>query len=339
MLSQKENYLRVLRHQIPEWIPKYTFGKMGPSDVEPPNAIVTPYMLVDHRIRGGGKDHWGVEYISSKESAGAIIPKTWDFLLKDITKWRDVIKAPSLEGIDWEQLAKKSIEATGINRDETCCAFNLHFGYFQNLMAFMGFEEGLMMFYEEPEEVHALLNYLSDFYCEVAGKIIDYIKPDVFTMMDDTASWQSLFISPDMYREFLLPCYKREAQFALDRGLPITFHNCGHCEAIVDDMVQMGVCSWDPAQTCNDLKGIKERYAGKLAIAGGWDSMGRVLDADCPDEFLRQSVIDCVNMLAPNGDFMWCGGIFSADPNDPIIAHKNAVIDETFEELSRTFYR
>lgn len=339
MLTEKENYLRVLTGQIPEWIPEYTFGKMPWSDEDPANVMVEPSILCGHRDNNGGPDHWGVEYITSKESAGALMPKTWDFLLTDITKWRDVIKAPSLEGIDWEDMAKKSVAKTRVNRDKSVLALNLHVGYFQNLMAFMGFEEGLMALYEEPEEVKALMEYMCDFYCTVCERIIDYIKPDVITLMDDTASWNAPFISHEMYREFFLPYYDRQAKFGRDRGLPITFHNCGKCESFVDDMVSIGVKAWDPAQTCNDLPAIKAKYGNKLAIMGGWDSRGRLLDDDVSDDEIRQSVIDTVNMLAPGGGFVWCGGFMGIDPNDPIITHKNKVLKDTFTELSKTFYK
>jgi len=339
MLTEKENYLRVLTGQVPEWIPEYTFGKMPWEDKDPANVMVEPSILCGHRDNNGGLDHWGVEYVTSKESAGAIMPKTWDYILPDITKWRDVIKAPSLEGIDWEDMAKKSVAKTRVNRNESVLALNLHVGYFQNLMAFMGFEEGLMALYEEPEEVKALMEYMCDFYCTVCERIIDYIKPDVITLMDDTASWNAPFVSHEMYREFFLPYYDRQAKFGRDRGLPITFHNCGKCEAFVDDMVSIGVNAWDPAQTCNDLAGIKAKYGNKLAIMGGWDSRGRLLDDDVSDDEIRQSVIDTVNMLAPGGGFAWCGGFMGVDPNDPIITRKNKVLKDTFNELSKTFYK
>ena len=339
MLTEKENYLRVLTGQVPEWIPRYTFGKMPGVAEDPANVMVEPSILCEHRDNGGGKDHWGVEYITSKETAGALIPKTWDYILDDITKWRDVIKAPSLEGIDWEDMAKKSVAKTGVNRDKSVLALNLHVGYFQNLMAFMGFEEGLMALYEEPEEVKALMEYICDFYCTVCESIIDYIKPDVITLMDDTASWKSPFISLDMYREFFLPYYDRQAKFGRDRGLPITFHNCGKCEAFVEDMVNIGVNAWDPAQTCNDLKGIKAKYGNKLAIMGGWDGNGRLLDKDVTDEEIRQSVIDTIETLAPGGGYAWCGGFMSADPNDEVVNHKNAIVFKTVDELSKTFYK
>ena len=204
-------------------------------------------------------------------------------MLEDITKWRDVIKAPSLEGIDWETMAKKQIEASGIDRTQTALAFNMHMGYFQQLMALMGFTEGLCAMFEEPEEVYALLDYICDFYCKVRDNIIAYYKPDVFTMMDDTAAWANPFISLDMYRRLILPFHERQSQWARDNGIPITMHNCGKCECFLDDLVGIGVNLWEPAQTCNDLVGIKKKFGNRLVIAGGWDSQD-YLGPDVTDE-------------------------------------------------------
>ena len=99
-------------------------------------------------------------------------------------------------------------------------------------------------------------------------------------MMDDTAAWANPFISPEMYREFLLPLYDRQAKFGRDRGLPISMHNCGKCEGFFDDLVKISVSMWDPAQTCNDLVGIKKKYGNALVIAGGWDSRDHLLSDD-----------------------------------------------------------
>jgi hypothetical protein len=57
-----------------------------------------------------------------------------------------------------------------------------------------------MALFEEPEECQALLEYVCDFYCDVIEKCIDYYKPDVYTMMDDTAAWANPFISMNMFK-------------------------------------------------------------------------------------------------------------------------------------------
>ena len=79
MLTPKENYLKVLHGEIPEWIPQYTFGKMPGDTKEPPTALLEPPILIEHRLNGGGKDHWGVEYVPTYETGGALLPKPNDF--------------------------------------------------------------------------------------------------------------------------------------------------------------------------------------------------------------------------------------------------------------------
>jgi hypothetical protein len=338
MLTEKENYLRTLRGEVPEWVPVYTFGVMPGAKEAPCNVMCEPILLKQHRMNQGGKDIWGVNYIPTYETGNAILPEPNNFILDDITKWRDVIKAPSLEGIDWEAMVKKDIEMSQIDRSQSALALNLHFGYFQNLMAFMGFTNGLCSFFEEPEEVKELLNYLCDFYCTVMEKVIDLYKPDIVTTMDDTAAWGAPFISPEMYREFILPCHDRQIKFARDRGLPITMHNCGKAECFFDDLVDIGVVMWDPAQTCNDLDAVKAKYGNKLVIAGGWDARGPLSQPDVSDEAIYESVRETINRLAPGGGYVFCGGFLGPMDNQETM-RKNMVLTGAVKEIGHSFYK
>ncbi len=338
MTTPKENYLMLLYGEQPEWVPRYVFGPT-PDDIEPPcNHIVEPPMLCEFRMKGGGKDIWGVEFVPTAETGNALLPKPGDFILKDIKKWRDVVVAPDLSGIDWEGMAKNHLAELNIDRKQTAVAFNMHFGYFQQLMAFMGFNEGLCAMYEEPDEVYALFDYLCDFYCTIAEKIMKYYKPDVFTLMDDTAAWGNPFISPEMYRELVLPFHDRQAAFGRDAGIPITMHNCGKSECFIEDWLKIGVRAWDPAQTCNDLDAVKERYGKKLVIMGGWDAIGPLADPNVTDEEIYASVRATMDRLAPGGGYAFCGG-FIGRVDDPEVARKNRVLTAAVDEIGRNFYK
>jgi hypothetical protein len=60
--------------------------------------------------------------------------------------------------VDWETVAKKAVE--NLDRRETAVTQGTHVGYFQQLMNFMGFTEGLLAMAEEPEEVYAMFEYM-----------------------------------------------------------------------------------------------------------------------------------------------------------------------------------
>ena len=339
MLTPKENYLKILHGETPEWVPSYVLGAPNPETIkEIPSILFEPDPISGHRLNQGGPDIWGVNYVGCDEAAGAILPEPNNFILDDIRKWRDVIKAPDLSDVDWEACAKHEMERAGLDRKYNAVAFNTHMGFFQDLMSFMGFTNGLMALFEEPEECQALFEYLADFYCGVTEKCIDYYKPDIYTMMDDTAAWGYPFISMDMFQEFLMPVYDRQAKFARDRGIPITFHNCGKSMAFMEELHKIGVVGWDPAQCCNDLDAFKAKYGNSYVIMGGWDGRDALLGENVPDEAIWDSVQKTMDRLAKDGGFIWCGSFLGAI-GDKSIEHKNAVLRAAVKEIGGNFYK
>jgi len=93
MLTEKENILRMYRGEMPEYLPR--FGMQMARCSYFPNVKTPGYHV----------DEFGVEYIG-KEGIfdGTPIPYPGRFILHDIRRWRDDVRIPSLEGIDWERL-------------------------------------------------------------------------------------------------------------------------------------------------------------------------------------------------------------------------------------------
>ncbi|MDR0491023.1 MAG: veratrol--corrinoid protein metyltransferase [Oscillospiraceae bacterium] len=337
-MTEKQNYLMLLNGQQPEWVPQYTFG---PSLLGRPVAKqgIAPAFLTAHiRTPGITKDIWGVTNVPCAEAGASHIPEPDNFILKDIRQWRDVIKAPDISHFDWETIAKKDFETANINREETAVSYNLFVGFFQQLIAFMGFTEGLCAMYEEPEEVKALMEYMCDFYMEVGEKSIDYYKPEIYSITDDTAAWKNSFFSLEMYRELIKPYAARLATLGLDRGLPIEMHNCGRCEDFIDDWRDFGVGSWNPAQTSNDLAGIKKKYGNSLVICGGWDIVGVLAEGDVTEETVKESVRNSIDALAAGGGYAFCGSFLGA-MDDELTIRRNKWIAEAVFEYGRAYYR
>ena len=335
MLSPKENLLKDLRGDIPEYVPNYTMGssRNGP----PSSCLIEPALVSRHKNLESKVDIWGVEYVPTESTNGMLIPKTHDFILDDIRKWRDVIKAPSLEGVDWEKMVAADIKRHNLDQSKTAFELGSHFGYFQLLMSFMGFTNGLCAMYEEPDEVKALLEFLCDFYCDVMEHYAAHCDPDIWNLADDTAAWAAPFISPEMYREFLIPLYDRQAKIGRDRGLPISMHNCGKSECFFDDLVKIGVSAWNPAQTCNDLDSIKEKNGNRLVICGGWDGRGRLLEDDVTYEEIYDSVKNTLDRLTPGGGYVFMGFFLSA-AGDMKTMKKNEMLYKAFDALKNKYY-
>ena len=334
MLSAKDNLMKCIQGEIPEYLPTFTWGKRPGDTKSPPSAKVGPSVLFRHREGERGIDLWGVPHVANN---GASVPEPGKHVLEDIRQWRDIIKKPDLSHIDWEAMAKKDLENAWINPEETAIVYHLHVGYFQNLMAFMGFVNGLCAMYEEPEEVLALFDMLSDFYCEVAEKSIDYYKPELMGLTDDTATELNPFISNDLFETLLMPAYRKQCAVGIKRGLLTEIHNCGRCEDQIPFWEELNVRVWDPAQVKNDLTGIKAKYGNRLVMVGCWDSR-EFLDDGATEDEIKNSVKETIDKYAPGGGFCWGGG-FLALPGDEKSAQKNKWIEEVISTYGKNFYK
>lgn len=326
MITEKENYKLLLRGEIPEFLPKYRMM----------DWLVRPSLFLDMKGPGGYEiDEFGVEYTTTEASMGARMPAPGRVLLRDIRKWRDIIKTPDISQVDWEALAAKDLADKDIKNNPVCIFAG---GYFVTLMNFMTFSEGLCAMHEEPEEVYELFDYLSKYYLEKQKMLIKYYHPDVYCLMDDTAAARFPFISEKMYRELVMPFHKKHADLALDAGLYVTMHDCGKCESFIDAWLEMGVSAWEPAQVSNDLRGIKKKYGRSLAIMGGWDNTGRISFPEASEEELREELYKYVDTFAPGGGFAFMASV-NGDPNSGPVKRRLAIIEDVYQNYAKPYYK
>lgn len=339
MLTEKENFMRVIRGEVPAWVPR--FGSIpDPFTTKPsPAKYITPSVISMRKPVGGGKvDIFGVPYTAVDSMGGAELPTPNKFILKDILKWRDVIKTPDLSDVDFEILAKNDLEASKANHEEHVIYLGTHVGYFQQLMNFMGFTEGLCAMHEEPEAVLELFTYLADFYDDILRKSIPAYKPDLVCITDDTCTAQNPFISPDMYRKLVKPFHARMAKIILEAGLPVMMHCCGRCEDFIEDWRDFGVTVWNPAQTQNDLEGIKKKYGNGLVLVGCWDSQGPVGWDNADEEQVRAAVRECIDKYAPGGGFIFWGTV-DGPKDSPTILNRQKWITTEYEAYRAEPYK
>ena len=339
-LTPGENYLRLARGETPEFVPIYTMGFPGYNN-EVACKLIGPSLFDETHIDPapqGRFDIWGVKYIANKETNFACIPAPNNFILDDITKWHDVIKVPEMPGsIDWEKMAKLDCERVKLDRSQSAAMAVIGLMPFQQFIAFMGFNNGFMAMYEEPELVKELLHFMVDVYMPLIQASLDYYDPDLMYLLDDTASQANPFISPEMYRDILKPVYKRITEPIMERGIPIQFHNCGRCEDFMDDMFECGVRIWDPGQTMNDLLGIKKKFDRKIGIAGGYNWILPDSWPEVNEEEIRQTVRDCIDLYAPDGGYAFFGAALGKY-GDRTIDMVNGWIAEESYTYGRDYY-
>jgi len=343
-LTPKENYLRLGRGMMPEYVP--TPMMMGTD-----GAVVSTGYGEIYRAEGQGgfmwagegppptewKDLWGAPWVANFETNWQGLPRGYDFVLDDVTKWDKVVKKPDkdVSNIDW--IARSKADLDKIDRRQSAVSIQAPCGSFTEFIAFTGYSYGLIALIEEPESVQEMLTYMTDWYKPLVDKHIEYYNPDLVGIGDDTASKYAPFFSLDVYRNIFKPQYARITEKAKNRDIMLEFHNCGKCELFIPDMIDFGVHYWNPAQTENDLLGIKEKY-DNFAVCGGFDFVPPV-GTPVTEDMARQAVRDTIDKYAPGGGYSFGGGFISTADDAELAGVVNGWIRDEARNYGLTFYQ
>ena len=178
-MTAKENWLRALHGQDHPHVPRFTLGMPGYNNYTAMRSV-NPDTFQD-RSRGpqGGRDIWGVPYVANEETGYASLPEPNNFILEEIDDWEKIVmpvvnsdKWDYIKDIDWEAKAKADYEKAGIDREQSAVSIGAEFSPFMTLVAFMGFNNGLMALVEDPDSVKDMLNTIADFYAPVVEKYV-----------------------------------------------------------------------------------------------------------------------------------------------------------------------
>lgn len=320
MTTEKENYLKVLRGEQPEWVPNYLDAialcmpvvyenKVIPGSGNP-NKKFKDIFGIEHEDREKYTDMLGIEWTQTIDGQ---IPTPGKHLITDITKWREQVNYPfpDLDKIDFKTQAEGYYSVVDHNQKAVVC---LVFGRYEMLMDLMGVDNALCALIEEPEAVHDFFTEFTNFQEKTLRVSFPYYKPDVVLIPDDVATVKDLFMSPEIYTKMVAPYVRQIAKAAVELGAIAEMHCCGKCEKLIPQWIDMGITVWQPAQAVNDLKAIKEKYGHKIVLNGGWDTNGPGAMTGAPEEVVRQSVRDAIDKLAPGGGYVfWDTGMTGGD--------------------------
>ena len=134
-MNLRENAMAILERRQPD----YYFDLMNAVELIPDPVMMTDLPPQD------GKEHadsWGTVYIWKEGAPGPHPHVTAEnAVIKDIEKWEEQLKVPSLEGLDWT-LAENV--AASVNRDEKFVCFMFGGGLFERSHHLMGMEEAIV---------------------------------------------------------------------------------------------------------------------------------------------------------------------------------------------------
>ena len=248
-------------------------------------------------------DRWGIT-IDWPAGAPGAIPVHEDGLTvcTDITRWRETVHIPEIEKYaaeGWEQAREKAHAQAG---DDKLCTCFMATGIFEQCHFLMGFEPTLTALIEHPQEMHELIDAITEYRLQFAKMLIDGIHPDVLFTHDDWGTKDSLFMSADMWREFFKEPYRRFYGYIRSRGVIAIHHADSYLAPIVEDMAEIGIQCWQGVLPENNIPELQKRLKGRMILMGG---LGAAIDrADSTHDEILEYTLKAVNEYCPGGHYI-----------------------------------
>lgn len=265
-MNPRENFLAALHCKPHDWVPNF----IADCAVAGFGALPGPWF--EKGPMGGGYDGFGVRWVTPASGGGASIPAPGEFVLDDVTQWKEVVKFPDLDAFDFAEDA--AMYLGDVDRTQKVVDFGSGNGPFERMAALMGFENALISMAVEPEASAELLNAITDYKLKVIERVAEFYKPDTFTNYDDIATESRPFFSLETYRALVKPCHARMNKACRDLGIIPIQHTCGKAEAFVEDWIETGAQCWTSVQPTNDIEGILQKHGDKISIMGGYNTNG-----------------------------------------------------------------
>jgi uroporphyrinogen decarboxylase len=163
-----------------------------------------------------------------------------------------------------------------------------------------GMENLLLDYYDDPRLAHELAEMVIDYKIRLMRRAIRE-GADAVVSGDDYANQHGTVMSPQHFRQFVLPYLKRSIDAAHDEGVPFIKHTDGNIWAILDDLVQEGIDALDPIEPAAgmDIGEVKAKYGDRIAVIGNVDC-SFVLTRGTVEE-VEEAVKETIAKASPGG--------------------------------------
>lgn len=198
--------------------------------------------------------------------------------------------APSRYPAYWEQFhlpgwnAREHVLVLGRN----CSTL----GFYWRAREWMGTENLSYAWYDQPELMHEMMEFVADFTIETARPLLERgVKPDYVFINEDMSMKNGPLLSPDTYRTFILPHMKRLVAFLRAAGVPwVVVDTDGNCELLIPLLLEAGVDGIWPLERASDMDpvAIRRKFGRSLRLWGGVDKRELAKDAAAIDAHLRR---------------------------------------------------
>lgn len=307
VITHKVRVLRALEHRPVDRIPtqvNYTqamgekiAARYQVSMAELPERLDNHMVRVDatgeRKFSADGKlmfDWWGAGFDTQEEGYFIALSPLADSKDLEDYAWPDPHDS---------HLFDRAAKTIALDQGEHFIAPNLGFALFERAWTLRGFEALLVDLVLDPGFVEDLLERITEIQLVLIKRYID-LGVDGGYFGDDYGAQKNMLFSPRIWRKMIKPRLQRMFAPFREAGLPVMMHSDGQIAEVLPDLVEIGLTCYNPVQPeVIEHSWLTSTFGSCLAYYGGISTQ-TVLPYGSPND-VRESVVDCVARLAPDG--------------------------------------
>lgn len=147
-------------------------------------------------------------------------------------------------------------------------------GFLGPVRGWTGLKTLMVLFHTDPGLVHEMMDFLADFYVRIVEKVIRNLEVDYFVFWEDMAYKTGPMISPRMFEEFMVPCYRKVTDVLREGGVEVIMVDSdGNVDSLIPLWLKAGVNTVYPleVQAGMDPVALRKEHGRKLRLIGGID--------------------------------------------------------------------
>lgn len=282
--TARDNILKAIRFERPEYIPMAFHINPACWRHYDHNALqdlmaAHPFLFPDFIRRPAVQPHYGLNQHKDHpypDPWGCIWETTEDGITGSVHRhpladWAafDQYQPPDPDRTDgtfpvnWEQL--RAAVADARQKGELIQGGLPHGHTFLRLQDIRGYENLLCDMADEEPRLRRLIEMVADFNHQVVRNWVK-LRPDMLSYPEDLGMQVGPMISPDLFRKYIQPVYRRLMQPARDAGCIVHMHSDGDLHTLVDDLIEGGVDVINLQDLVNGIDWIAGKFAGRVCV-------------------------------------------------------------------------
>jgi uroporphyrinogen decarboxylase len=172
------------------------------------------------------------------------------------------------------------------------------------------FESWIVTFATESDYVAELYEKLVSAWLENLHRFVDAVgnRVQIVQICDDFGTQQAPFLSVKMFRERLLPFYRRGLHWIHQHtDMKVMLHSDGAIYPMLPSLIEMGVDILNPVQTSAngmDAARLKAEFGDRIAFWGGSLDCQKTLPFGSPREVVHE-VAEHLRIFKPGGGYVF----------------------------------